>query len=65
MFESCFNLKKIKISGNLNKNEATKDFNGKIFKGIPENGELINKKVPKCNIPLDGYLPSNWDRNKE
>ena len=43
----------------------TKDFNGTIFKGIPENGELITKKNEACNIPLDGYLPQNWSRYKE
>ena len=65
LFESCSNLKKIKISGNLNKNEATKDFNGTIFKGIPENGDLVTKEKVICNIPLDGYLPQNWSRNKQ
>ena len=65
MFYGCSNLTKIKISGNLKKEEANKNFGGDIFKGIPENGELINKKVPKCNIPLDGYLPQSWSRNKE
>ena len=24
----------------------------------------MNKDV-ECNIPLDGYLPSNWIRNKQ
>ena len=65
LFSGCSKLKKIKISGNLKEEEANKKFDGLIFKHIPEVGDLITKKEPKCNIPLDGYLPSNWSRNKE
>ena len=65
LFNSCFNLKRIKISGNLDKNQAAKDFIGNIFKGIPANGDLITSKKVLCNIPLDGYLPQNWSRNKQ
>ena len=32
----CRNLKKIKISGNLIREEAEKDFSGTMFEGIPE-----------------------------
>ena len=35
------------------------------FQGLPENGDLITSKTVPCNIPLDGYLPQNWTRNKE
>ena len=65
LFLRCSNLKTIKISGNLKKEEANKDFRGEIFRDVPENGVLINKKGVKCNIPLDGYLPQSWDRSKE
>ena len=65
LFYNCKNLKKIKISRNLKKEEANKDFKGGIFKGIPENGDLILNKNVTCNIPLDGYLPQNWSRIKE
>ena len=65
LFCDCKKLKKIKISGNIKKEEANKGFEGYIFNGVPENGELIMSKKVKCNIPLDGYLPSNWDRHKE
>ena len=69
LFDGCSKLKKIKISGNLKKEEANKNLNGiisgKIFQGIPKGGELIYKKNVACNIPLDGYLPQNWTRNKE
>ena len=41
LFLNCSNLKKIKISGNLKKEEINKDFEGVIFKDIPESGELI------------------------
>ena len=43
----------------------TKNFDGTIFKGIPENGDLVTKEKVICNIPLDGYLPQNWSRNKQ
>ncbi len=66
LFNNCKKLKKIKISGNIKKEEVKKgDFDGEIFSGIPLNGELIMNKKVECNIPLDGYLPSNWSRNKE
>ena len=65
LFYHCKNLKKIKVSGNLKKEEANKSFEGLIFVSVPENGELITKKNVTCNIPLDGYLPQNWSRNKE
>ena len=66
LFYDCKKLKKIKISGNIKREEITKGkFYGEIFRGIPLNGELIMNKKVECNIPLDGYLPSNWSRNKE
>ena len=66
LFCNCKKLKKIKISGNIKQEEIKKGkFNGKIFSGIPLNGELIMNKNIECNIPLDGYLPSNWIRTKE
>ena len=65
LFDGCSKLTKIKISGDLKKEEANKDFRGNIFRGVPENGILINKKGITCNIPLDGYLPQSWDRSKE
>ena len=65
LFDGCSKLKKIKISGNLKKEEINKDFEGVIFKDIPESGELTLKKNVTCNIPLDGYLPQNWSRYKE
>ena len=64
LFYGCSKLTKIKISGNLKKEEANKCVGG-TFDGIPESGELINKKGITCNIPLDGYLPQNWSRTKE
>ena len=64
-FSLCYKLKKIKISGNIKKEQANINFEGKIFNGIPENGELIMSKKVQCNLPIDGYLPSNWTRNKE
>ena len=65
LFWECKKLKKIKINGNLPKYKDNKSLEGNIFKGIPETGELITKKDQICNIPLDGYLPHNWTRNKE
>ena len=65
LFAYCSNLKKIKISGNLKKEEANKEFRGGIFRDIPKSGDLITKKNVPCNIPIDTYLPSNWSRNKE
>ena len=65
LFYGCSNLTKIKISGNLKKEEANKDFGGNIFIGIPENGGLITKENVTCNIPLNKYLPQDWTRNKE
>ena len=66
LFNGCKQLKRIKISGNIKKEEVNKgDFKGIIFYNIPLNGELIMNKNIECNIPLDGYLPSNWTRNKE
>ena len=65
LFYGCSNLTKIKISGDLKEEEANKDFKGGIFDGIPKSGDLILNKNKECNIPLDGYLPQNWSRNKE
>ena len=66
LFNGCKKLKKIRISGNIKKEEVKKgDFKGKIFYNIALNGELIMNKNIECNIPLDGYLPSNWTRVKE
>ena len=66
LFNGCKNLKKIKISGYIKIEEIKKgDFKGKIFSNIALNGELIMNKNIECNIPLDGYLPSNWTRVKE
>ena len=65
LFLNCSNLKKIKISGNLKKEEAYNNFGGHIFKGIPESGEIIIKKDVICNIPLDEFLSPDWSRNKE
>ena len=66
LFYGCSNLKKIKISGNLKKEEANNggDPSG-IFYSIPQFGELITKKNVTCNIPLNKYLPQDWTRNKE
>ena len=65
LFDGCSKLKKIKISGNLKKEEANKGFKDWIFRGVPKSGNLIlNKNVP-CNIPIDTYLPQNWTRNNE
>ena len=41
------------------KKEANKSFNEHIFENIGESGDLIIRKDIVCNIPLDGYLPSN------
>ena len=65
LFSYCEKLKKIKISGNINKGVANKIHEGNYFQGLPENGDLITSKTVPCNIPLDGYLPQNWTRNKE
>ena len=65
LFCGCSNLKKIKISGNLKREEANNNFEGDVFSGIPESGDLVLSKNRICNIPLDGYLPQNWSRNKE
>jgi hypothetical protein len=65
LFYGCEKLRKIKISGNIKKEEINKNFEGGIFKNIGESGELIMRKDVECNIPLDGYLPSKWTRNKE
>ena len=65
LFNGCKKLKRIKISGNINKEETNQNFKGNIFKGIPSNGELIMSKKVECNIPLDGYLPTTWTRIKE
>ena len=64
LFFECSNLKKIKISGNLQEDKDNKSFEGNIFNGIPEDGELIRRKG-QCNIPLDGCLPQKWTRNEE
>ena len=64
-FNNCSNLKKIKISVNLKKEEVNKDFHGHIFNAISKSGDLITSKNLECNIPFDGYLPQNWTRNKE
>ena len=65
LFYNCKNLKKIKISGDLKKEEANKGNPSYIFDGIPQFGELITKKNVPCNIPLNKYLPQDWTRNKE
>ena len=65
LFCDCSNLKKIKISGNLKKEEANKDDPSGIFSSIPQFGELITKKNGPCNFPLNKYLPQDWSRNKE
>ena len=62
MFYNCGKLKKIKISGNLKKDEAINSFLGQIFINIPEKGQLILNKNIQCNIPLNGYLPHKWIR---
>ena len=64
LFKNCNKLSKIKISGNI-KEEVAKGEMKNPFKGIPESGELITNKKVMCNIPLDGNLPQNWDRNKK
>ena len=65
LFSNCTKLKKIKISGNLKKEVANHSFDGFIFYNISRTGDLITSKNVICNIPLDGYLPQNWSRNKE
>ena len=65
LFSKCSNIKKIKISGNLKKEEVNNDFEGYIFYGIPQNGDLIKSKNVECNFPLDRYLPKNWSINSE
>ena len=66
LFNGCKKLKRIKISGNIKKEEIKKgDFKGIIFSKIALNGELIMNKNIECNIPLDGYLPLNWTIIKE
>ena len=65
LFNGCSNLKTIKISGDLKKEEANKDFKGGIFKGVPKSGNLILNKNKECNIPLNKCLPQDWTRNKE
>ena len=66
LFCECKKLTKIKISGNIKEEEATKNLDGSyLFKDIPEDGEIITSKKVKCNIPLDGNLPQNWVRSKE
>ena len=60
LFNKCYKLKRIKISGNIKKEEVYKDLKGNIFKNISLNGELIMNKKVECNIPLEGYLPPNW-----
>ena len=65
LFDGCSNLKIIKISGNLNKEEANQDFKGNIFNGAPPSGYLITSKNVICNIPLEGVLLKNWSIEKE
>ena len=65
LFNNCSNLKKIKISGNIKKEEFNNSSNSYIFSGIPKNGDFVTNKNVICNIPLDGFLPQNWSRNKE
>ena len=65
LFQYCSNLKKIKLSVNLKKEEANKGDPSGIFNSIPQFGELITKKNVPCNIPLNKYLPQDWTRNKE
>ena len=65
LFQFCSNLKKIKISGDLKKEEANNGDPSRIFSGIPQFGELITKKNVPCNIPLNKCLPQDWTRNKE
>ena len=64
LFDNCKKLTRIKISGNL-KEEVARENLENPFGGIPESGELVTSKKVKCKIPLDGYLPQNWSRNKE
>ena len=65
LLNGCSNLNYIKMSGNLKKEEAVKNFNGYIFRGIPIKGELTTSRHKTCNILLYGYLPKNWIKNKE
>ena len=59
------NLKKIKISGNLEREVAENKFQGTTFKGLPEKGILILNDKLKCNIPLNKCLPENWAKSYE
>ena len=65
LFNNCSNLKKIKITGNIKKEEFNNNLNCYIFSGLPKNGDFITNKNVICNIPFDGFLPQNWSRNKE
>ena len=65
LFSNCKNLKKIKISGNLRREEAEKDFKGDMFEGIPEIGTLVLNNKLKNNIPLNKCLPENWAKSYE
>ena len=66
LFYDCKKLKKIKIGGNIKKEEVEAgDFKGMIFYNIPINGKLIMNKNIECNISLDEYFPSNWIKIKE
>ena len=65
LFNNCSNLKKIKISGNIKKEELNNNLNSYIFSGIPINGDFVTNKNVICNIPLDEFLSPDWSRNKE
>ena len=55
LFYGCKKLRKIKISGNIKKEEVNKNFEGYIFYNIDEGGDLIMIKDVECNIYyLDG-----------
>ena len=65
LFDCCRSLKLIKISGNLNKNEANKKGIEKILYDVPKKGILIFNKNVDNNIDFNKCLPSNWARSFE
>ncbi len=44
LFYGCEKLRKIKISGNIKKEEINKNFEGGIFKNIGKSGDLLMEK---------------------